>query len=162
MDNKYSRQFPFIPGRNLSRSYKKNCFRILIMLIVGFLFSDSLYSQCNTGEFLHKCSVNLKEYNYIQSFEARIGKMEKSEYYYVFSKGSEYVIIVCEEGQSKGNITISLYDRERNLIATTYKEDGNSYSELKFICSATGLYFIKIKFTSSKSKCGMCILGVDK
>jgi len=88
--------------------------------------------------------------------------MEKSEFFYVFSEGSEYMIIACEENQGNGNMVISLYDREERLIATTSKENGGAYSELKFICSSTGLYYLKVKFNDSKSGCGMCMLGVKK
>ncbi len=89
--------------------------------------------------------------------------MDKSELYYVFSEGAEYIIIACEgKEESSANIIINLYDREDRLIASTCREDGEVFSNLKFLCSATGLYYMRVQFKNSKSGCGMCILGIKQ
>jgi hypothetical protein len=154
---------------NMNKENKKNknlrLLGFIIILICTSTLSSTSFGRCNTDEFLGRCAVRLGEFNYIQSFEAKASKrkMEESEFSYVFSKGSTYIMIACEDNQGKGKMIVSLYNRDHKFIASTYDEEKDkSYSELNYPCSATGLYYIKIAFKSSKSRCGMCILGFSK
>ena len=138
---------------------------LIILLILGVFIPEKMSGQCDSDTFLDKCASNLGSYNYIKSFVAygNSKKKNNTEFSYVFSKGSTYKMIVCNEDASKGLMIINLYDRDHNLISSSYdSKTGRFYNELLYPCSATGLYYIKTSFTGSRSGSGMCILGFDK
>jgi hypothetical protein len=121
--------------------------------------------QCETYTFLDNCATSLGTFNYIKSFDITAAPRKKAqpEFSYVFSKGSTYMLILCEDLLVQGKMVINLYDRNHNLIASTYDETTKKhYPKLVYSCSATGVYYIKASFTDSKKGCGMCILGFDK
>jgi len=140
--------------------------KIRIFLISLFvLCSFSVFGQCDSDSMLDECAHNLGTFNYIKSYVIKASSHRKSHpgYSYVFSKGSTYLLIACEENLKGGRMIINLYDREHNLIASTYNEKENKYfPELRYSCETTGLYYIKATFEGSKGGCGMCILGFDK
>lgn len=138
--------------------------RILLFLAALF-FPGSIFGQCDTDIYLDQCASNLGTYNYIKSFSVNASPRKKvnPEYSYVFSKGSTYMIIVCDQNVIGGKMIVSLYDREHKLIASTYDEKTDKYySDLLYPCEATGVYYIRATFEGSKGGCGMCILGFNK
>ncbi|HLN19738.1 MAG TPA: hypothetical protein VK213_01525 [Bacteroidales bacterium] len=143
----------------------KKTLRLLPVLILIFALTDVLRAQCDSDEFLDKCASNLGTYNYLKTFVSRVNPRKKSspENIYVFSKGSTYKMIACLDDPLAGKMIISLYDRNHNLIGSTFDESSGKYfSELQYPCPATGVYYIKTSFEGMKSGCGMCILGFSK
>jgi len=140
--------------------------KLLFLLNLCFmLFPLISAGQCDNDIFLDKCATNLGSFNYIKSFSlnARPKKKASSEFSYVFSKGSSYMLIVCNENSDGGEMRINLYDREHNLIASTYDEKTNKrFPNLIYSCSATGVYYIKASIEGTKKGCGMFILGFNK
>jgi len=150
----------------LNSGYLNKIIRLFLFLVTSlFLFPAYSSGQCESDEFLDKCASNLGTYNYIKSFvvNANPRKNANPEFKYVFSKGSTYMMIACTENSDHGRMVISLYDREHNLIATTYDEKTKKYfPELQYPCSATGVYYIKATIEGAKNGCGLCILGFTK
>jgi hypothetical protein len=137
----------------------------LLLLVLCLIIPRVSFGQSDSDELLDKCAGNLGTYNYIKSFRVNSGLWKKvnSEYSYVFSKGSTYIMIACNESTDKGKMIISLYDRDNKLIASNYDENTKSYySDLLFPCSATGVYYIRISFEGMKRGHGICILGFNK
>jgi hypothetical protein len=137
----------------------------LLLLLTWLIIPQVSFGQSDNDELLDKCAANLGTYNYIKSFKVNTGLWKKvnSEYSYVFSKGSTYILIACNESTDKGKMIISLYDRNKNLIASNYDENTkNYYSDLLFPCSATGVYYIRITFEGMRRGHGICILGFNK
>jgi hypothetical protein len=139
---------------------------IKILLISGFLLgSVSVFGQCDADMFLDQCANGLGTYNYIKSFSIKVPlhKRINPECSYVFSKGSTYLLIACDQNLKGGKMILSLYDREHNLIASTFNEkDNRYYSDLRYSCETTGVYYITASFKGSKGGCGMCILGFNR
>ncbi len=135
-----------------------------LLLLAAILFSSAGYGQCETDMFLDQCASNLGTYNYIKSFNVTPDKKKPaSEYSYVFSKGSKYMLVVCDQHVDKGKMVVNLFDRGHNLIASTYDEAQDKYyPNLVYTCSTTGVYYIQTTFQGSKSGCGLCILGFTK
>jgi hypothetical protein len=151
-----------IPERSRIR---KNFIILLFLAFCSLLIPVKTFSQCDSDSFLDKCAQNLGTYNYIKSFVAYANPKKKanSEFTYVFSKGSTYMMLACIENASNGKMVINLYDRDNNLIASTYDEKTNKYyTELEYPCSATGVYYIKATIEGKRSSCGLCILGFSK
>ena len=144
---------------------KKVSKQLFLIILGSFLFLTTSLSQCGSDAFLDKCASNLGTFNYIKSFTsiANPRKRDNSEFSYVFSKGSTYLMLGCTENLHGGYMIISLYDRNHNLIVSTYSDKNKkNYSELLYPCSATGVYYIKATFQDAKTGCGMCILGFNK
>ncbi len=137
--------------------------KILLLLSI-FLLPNTSFGQCDTDMFLDQCASGLGTYNYIKSFSVNVSRKKVTpEYSYVFSKGSTYMLIVCDQNVIGGKMVVNLYDRNHKFIASTYDEKNNKhYSDLLYPCEATGVYYIQTTFEGSKGGCGMCILGFNK
>lgn len=136
------------------------------MIVLGILlFPRVTLGQCSTDVFLDQCASGLGTYNYIKSFtvDVRSRKRNNQGNSYVFSKGSTYMLIACDENVVGGKMIMSLFDRNHNLISSTYDETNNKfYTNLVYPCSATGVYYIKVTFYKAKKGCGLCIIGFNK
>lgn len=143
---------------------KKYFGALMMITMLTTSMPQIIKGQCETDEFLDRCASNLGTYNYIKTFITQTSSKKKTnpESLYVFSKGSTYKIIACL-GDPGGNMIINLYDKNHNLIASTYNEETKKhYSELQYPCPVTGVYYIRTTFEGIKEGCGMCILGFSK
>lgn len=148
------------------KTYRVNNVILIMIIVLGVsLFPRDTFGQCSTDDFLDKCASQLGTYNYIKSFtvDVRSAKKNNQQYSYVFSNGSTYMLIACDENVVGGKMIMSLYDREHNLISCTYDEKNDRYySNLVYPCLATGVYYIKVTFNKAKKGCGLCIIGFNK
>lgn len=136
-----------------------------LLVLSTFLFPKSLFGQCESDILLDKCASDLGTYNYIRSYKVNAYSRRKadSEFSYVFSKGSTYIMLPCTENSDYGKMVISIYDRDHKLLASTYDENTRKYySDLQYPCSVTGLYYIKATFKDTKRGYGTCILGFNR
>lgn len=137
----------------------KSCLLLACILVTGVVSA-----QCSSDAFMDNCSNALDDFNFIKSFEYSNPKGgAKAEYSYVFSKGSTYRIVVCDENIAGNKMIISLYDRNHKLIASNFdKASKKVFPALTYPCSATGVYYIEYSFQGDKAKCGINILGFTK
>jgi hypothetical protein len=136
-----------------------------LLVLSAFLFPGSIFGQCENDLLLDKCASNLGTYNYIRSYEVKDYPRRKanSEFSYVFSKGSTYIMLPCTENSTSGKMIISIYDRDHKLLASTYDENIQKYyADLQYPCSVTGLYYIRATFKDTKRGYGTCILGFNR
>jgi hypothetical protein len=125
--------------------------------------SNTVYGQCQTDEFLDNCASKLEDYTFIKAFNSAMTKQGKEEFSYVFSKGSSYLIIVCDQGIAGSRMVVNLYDRNRKLIASSYNPKTKTYyPDLLYPCAATGVYYLEATFDGAKGGCGVTILGFMK
>lgn len=90
---------------------------MIALFLLVFALSEA-QSQCTSDEFLDKCASSLAEFTFIKSFNIKIdNESEKYEYSYVFSKGSTYKLIICDENISGNRMIVTLYDRNHKVIA---------------------------------------------
>ena len=140
----------------------------LFKLVLAALISGSAtlsFSQCATDAFMDKCAGNLGSFTFIKSMNVELGKGKElqAEQSYVFSKGSNYMLIVCDENVSGNKMIVNLYDRNHKLIASSYnKSTKKHYPSFTYPCSATGVYYIESVFENDKGGCGVNILGFTK
>lgn len=143
-------------------------FKYLIVstiLMTGILFSFNLKAQsCGTDAFLDKCAPSLGDYTFIKSFMVDVDKEgEKKEVSYVFSKGSTYRIVICDEEVKGKEMKVKLFDRNKKTIASNYLSSSRKYFPvLNYTCTATGVYYVESSFKSGKKGCGVIILGFTK
>jgi hypothetical protein len=138
----------------------KRKFSRLLSLFSILIFSGFLRGQCPT----ENCSSKLGgEYTFIKSVSIDPGKVEGKahQYSYLFSKGSTYMILCCDQEIKGSRLIVNLYDANRKLIATNHVKK-KVYESLTFPCNATGIYYIESYYQGSKDACGLNILGFTK
>lgn len=139
--------------------------KLVGLLIVGmFATSFSSVPQCGSDAFLDKCAPALGNHTFIKTFKVDIEeKGKKPEVSYVFSKGSKYRVVICDENSEGKKLIVKLYDRNKKLIASNYLKSTNKvYPSLNYTCSATGVYYVESGFKGGKNGCGVLILGFTK
>ena len=147
---------------------KKSINVVICILIFTFHFSlfTSAFAQCTSDAFLDKCASSLGEFTFIKSFNISIDKKSsdsKYEYSYVFSKGSTYKIIICDENINGNKMIVTLFDRNHKMIATNFNKASKKFYPLfSYPCSATGVYYLEVTFENGKEGCGVNILGFSK
>lgn len=137
---------------------KKGIF--LLTSFVMILISNITMSQCMDEKLKASCSSLLNSYIFVKSFKVNTGS---TEYSYVFSRGTNYVITVCDEAEANNKMVVELYDRAHKLVASSFdKKTGKQYAKIGYQCSATGVYYMKYSFKGGKPSCGVSVLGFKR
>jgi hypothetical protein len=135
----------------------------LIPILIVFLCTafDGV-SQCNADALSSQCIPKLAAgFNFLKSYKIEKGGKDFVEYSYVFTKGTQYMINICAPGQNTDGIVVSLYDSNRNVVASS-KVNGQFISAIAYPCNTTGIYYIKYTFDGSTSYCGGSALGFKR
>ena len=142
---------------------KKIILSLSFMLSVGIGTSE-LIGQCNSDNFSNACIPKLAGgFNFLKSYkiDGEGGSKEKVEYSYVFTKGTQYMINICANGQATDGIVVTLFDSGRNKVASS-KINGQFITAIAYPCNATGIYYIQYTFDGSASHCGGSALGFKR
>ena len=144
---------------------QKELLSVFLIALFG-LIPQYPYSQCFTDTFMDKCASSLGAFTFMKSFNIELGKATgqvKSEQSYVLSKGSKYLIIICDQNINGNKMIVSLFDRNHKLIASSFnKKSKKHYHTLSYPCTATGVYYIESSFETDKGGCGVNIIGFNK
>lgn len=141
---------------------KRIIFSILFLAVTAG--SSGLVGQCNADNFTNACIPKLATgFNFLKSYkiDGESGAKDKVEYSYVFTKGTQYMINICANGSATDGIVVSLFDSNRNKVATS-KINGQFISAIAYPCNATGIYYIQYTFDGSASHCGGSALGFKR
>ena len=142
---------------------KKIILSLSFLLSVG-IGSSELIGQCNSDNFSNACIPKLAGgFNFLKSYkiDGEGGSKEKVEYSYVFTKGTQYMINICANGQATDGIVVTLFDSGRNKVASS-KINGQFIAAIAYPCNATGIYYIQYTFDGSASHCGGSALGFKR
>lgn len=135
---------------------------MLALTLIGLSLEAS--AQCNPESFTAACVPQLATgFNFLKSYkiDGENGAKEKVEYSYVFTKGTQYMINICANGAATDGILVSLYDANRNQVASN-KIDNQVLKAIAYPCNATGIYYIQYTFDKSASYCGGSALGFKR
>jgi hypothetical protein len=137
--------------------------KLLIFVFSIFLLSGlEVIAQCNAENFSTQCIPKLATgFNFLKSYKIEKGGKDFVEYSYVFTKGTQYMINICAGGQSTDGIVVSLFDSNRNKVASS-KVNGQFISAIAYPCNTTGIYYIQYTFDGSTSYCGGSALGFKR
>src|SRR5688572_18856316 len=136
---------------------------IFIVLSVFVLSTLEVIGQCNSEALSTQCIPKLATgFNFLKSYKIE-KKPEKEivEYSYVFTKGTQYMINICAAGQATDGIVVSLFDSNRNKVASS-KINGQFISAIAYPCNTTGIYYIQYTLDGSTSYCGGSALGFKR
>ena len=142
---------------------KKVILSLSFLLSVG-IGSSELIGQCNSDNFSNACIPKLAGgFNFLKSYkiDGEDGRKDKVEYSYVFTKGTQYMINICANGQATDGIVVTLFDSGRNKVASS-KINGQFIAAIAYPCNATGIYYIQYTFDGSASHCGGSALGFKR
>jgi hypothetical protein len=135
---------------------------IFIVLSVFVLSSLEVIGQCNSETLSTQCIPKLATgFNFLKSYKVEKGGKEFVEYSYVFTKGTQYMINICATGTNTDGIVVSLYDSNRNKVASS-KINGQFISAIAYPCNTTGIYYIQYTFDGSTQNCGGSALGFKR
>jgi hypothetical protein len=135
---------------------------LIIVLSFVILSSIQVKGQCNAEGLSNQCIPKLAEgFNFLKSYKIEKGSKDFVEYSYVFTKGTQYMINICAAGQSTDGIVVSLFDSNRNKVATS-KINGQFITAIAYPCNTTGIYYIQYTFDGSTSNCGGSALGFKR
>lgn len=138
--------------------------RIIYSLLILLACSQQLFAQCQTEELCNACIPKLPEmgFNFLKSYKISGPKdLTKVEYSYVFTKGTQYMITLCDQNPKGNTIVITLYDAQRNKVADN-KYKGSLLDAIAYPCNATGIYYLQYTFEGGSSRCGGSALGFRK
>lgn len=119
-------------------------------------------AQCNSETLSTQCIPKLASgFNFLKSYKVEKGGKAYVEYSYVFTKGTQYMINICAPDQNSDGISVTLYDSQRNKVASN-KVDDQYISAIAYPCNATGIYYIQYTFDDEASICGGSALGFKR
>lgn len=142
---------------------KKILFSVFLISLAA-VGSSGLIGQCDSENYSNACIPKLSEgFNFLKSYkiDGDGGAKDKIEYSYVFTKGTQYMINLCAGGNSPDGIVVSLFDSQRNKVASS-KINGQFISAIAYPCNATGIYYIQYTFDGSTAHCGGSALGFKR
>lgn len=140
---------------------KKLTFLCVILMAV---FGHQSFAQCNSEELSSTCIPKLTTagFNFLKTYKINGERdLTKVEYSYVFTKGTQYMINLCDQNANQNTITVTIYDGQRNKVASN-KVDGKLLAGLIYPCNATGIYYMQYTFEESSARCGGSALGFKK
>lgn len=135
-----------------------------------FLFISTLVAnsnelsdqQCNSDNLATACIPKLSTgFNFLKSYKVDGQTKDKVEYSYVFTKGTQYMINLCSNSTASDGVTVSIFDKERNKVATS-KINGQLVSAIAYPCNATGIYYIQYTFDEPSTHCAGSALGFKR
>jgi hypothetical protein len=134
----------------------------VIVLTIIALNASKVVGQCNAESFSNECIPKLAAgFNFLKSYKVEKGGKDFVEYSYVFTKGTQYMINICAAAQPTDGIVVSLYDSNRNKVASS-KVNGQFISAIAYPCNTTGIYYIQYTFDGSVGHCGGSALGFKR
>lgn len=143
---------------------KKATYLILTLSVIFLISTYTNAQQCNPEQYTNTCIPKLASgFNFLKSYkiDGQSGSKTKVEYSYVFTKGTQYMINVCATGESTDGIIVTLYDSNRNKVASS-KINGQYISAIAYPCNTTGIYYIQYTFDNSTEFCGGSALGFKR
>ncbi|MCW5912522.1 MAG: hypothetical protein KIT62_15745 [Cyclobacteriaceae bacterium] len=140
---------------------KKLVFALLCLSSLGMSPAPD-DQECNSENFATACIPKLATgFNFLKSYKVDGLAKDKVEYSYVFTKGTQYMINLCANGAATDGIVVSIFDKERNKVATS-KVNGQFISAIAYPCNATGIYYIQYTFDEPSGHCGGSALGFKR
>jgi len=140
----------------------KNGYIFSLLIVFGLLASSEAAAQCNTDAFVSASVSGMTPgYSLLKSYKiAGERDLEKMEFSYVLTKGTQYMLNVKDAATAPATI-VTLYDGKRNKIATN-KISGNTVPIIAFSCGATGIYYLQYTFEPTAERCAGSTLAFKR
>lgn len=129
-------------------------------LILSLMSPAGVSAQCDPDKQMSTCVTKLATgYTFLKSY--KIAGEKEIEYSYVFTKDTNYVLNLCNKDGESNNMVVTLYDANRNKIASNVIGD-KFLPAIGYRCGATGIYYFTISFQNNLEPCGVSVLGFKR
>lgn len=123
--------------------------KLLTLTIIGIFVCGVSLSQFKTPD----CVAKLNGFTFLKTYKLD-NPAKEVEHSYVFSKDNSYMLIICNKDGSQKNASVTLYDSNRNMIASSYDEaNKRNYYAIAYNCKSTGIYYMKFKYDEPSTEC---------
>jgi hypothetical protein len=134
----------------------------LSFVLFIILPNHNLRAQCDPGSLSREC-INTADEGliYLKSYSVDGQDNSKGtiEYTAVMSKGMQYVFKICTANEGADGIILKILDSNRNEITSNQQASVIDH-ELNYLCTSTGIYYLRFTFHESRDRCGGCILSL--
>ncbi len=150
----------------LGKILKRINIKLISLFFVLFIILPHLKikAQCEPGSLSRECINSISEgFIYLKSYsiDGQDNSKERIEYTAVMSKDTQYSFKICTSFEGADGIILTIYDANRNEIASN-REKGIIVPDLNYMCTSTGIYYLRFTFFESRNSCGGCILSFKK
>ena len=143
--------------------------RFVIMSLVLTLVPLMVTGQPATEELVSDCVLAAGDnITYLKDFRVQLPQAAPNAIPPVYKanmylmKNMKYRFSVCDAPESKGELTITIYDQNKELISSLNKSTGKKYSSIDFICNKTGLYTLWYDFRDGAQGSGVGVVCMIK
>lgn len=144
----------------------KKLMAVIFTSLLLLSFTTISFAQCDEEKHKELCIEQLADgFTFIKSYVLEPNKANENgeiEYSFVFSKGTVYMLTFVDSDGKPQDVEITLYDPERNKLASNYNEETDSYIPLGYQCSTTGVHYMTFKFKDKEQDCGVSVLGFKR
>jgi hypothetical protein len=143
--------------------------RYFILVMVLFALPLTSKSQAAADELVSKCVLTAGDNTaYLKDFRVQLPKatpdlaspVYKANMYLM--KNMKYRFSLCNSVEFKGELTITIYDEDKELISSFNKSTGKKYSSIDFFCNKTGLYTLWFSFDNGEQGSGVGVVSMIK
>ena len=143
--------------------------RYFILVMVLFALPLTSKSQAAADELVSKCVLTAGDNTaYLKDFRVQLPKatpdlaspVYKANMYLM--KNMKYRFSLCNSVEFKGELTITIYDEDKELISSFNKSTGKKYSSIDFFCNKTGLYTLWFAFSNGEQGSGVGVVSMIK
>ena len=144
-------------------------FRFVILTLPLILLPVMARGQAETEELISQCVLSAGEnITYLKDFLVQLPKatpdatepVYKANMYLM--KNMKYRFSVCDAPGSTGELVITIYDQNKELISSLDKNSGKKYTSIDFICNKTGLYTLWYNFHDGMQGSGVGVVCLIK
>ena len=75
-------------------------------------------------------------------------------------KGTKYRFTLCNSEDSKGELIISIYEKDKKIISSFDEKGGKTYGSIDFICNKTGMYTLWYSFREGEQGMGIGVVSM--
>jgi hypothetical protein len=139
--------------------------RLFILTLVLVFLPMVAAGQPATDDLVSSCVLSAGENTtYLKDFRVQLPKAAQDAAVPVYKanmylmKNMKYRFSVCDAPGSGGELLITLYDQNKEIISSYNSSSGKKFSSVDFICNKTGLYTLWYSFVGGEQGSGVGVV----
>jgi len=77
-------------------------------------------------------------------------------------KNIKYRFTLCNSDGSEGELVITIFDKDRQIISSYNEKGGKVYPSVDFVCNKTGMYTLQYSFRNGTQGMGVGVVSLVK
>ena len=139
--------------------------RLFILTLVLVFLPMVAAGQPATDDLVSSCVLSAGENTtYLKDVRVQLPKAAQDAAVPVYKanmylmKNMKYRFSVCDAPGSGGELLITLYDQNKEIISSYNSSSGKKFSSVDFICNKTGLYTLWYSFIGGEQGSGVGVV----